>query len=527
MHLIRALRRRLRLQHGFTTVTLMGTMAVGGLLVAGGFAAVNPDIGLSRKDQDYKQAYGAAEAGVQWYLASLARDNAYYTKCTAVPPPSTGVPAPVNNKWNGSGVDPRIWRDLIGTPGAKYTVELLPAPGYSQCVANNQYSMVDPTGNMRLRVSGRSRNETRSIIVTLRRRNFIDFIYFTHFETLDPLAYPTSSSQASASTNCAKFRASRPSSCTEIQFASEDNVKGPLHTNDSVLVCGSPTFGRFGQDAIELNGTSPGYFKASGSCSLSPDFDGTVVYPAGQMELPPSNLELQGLAQSGYLFQGKTQIIIDDGTMQVKVKNGSWQTKALPTNGVIYVKNETSGGGCNVGYARNQTYNNPNACGDAWVKGDYSGNLTIAADNDVIVNGNLTRNGDDLLLGLIANNFVRVYHPLSWDYNDDDDDDDDECFNGSGSLSNPRIDAAILALNHSFIVDNWYCGEKLGDLEVNGAIAQRFRGPVGTSGSGGTGYIKDYNYNDRLKYREPPFFLDPVQSAWRVARQNEQVPATR
>jgi hypothetical protein len=523
MHLINRLRRpirRLAHQAGFTTVTLMGTMAIGSMLVAGGFAAVNPDIGLSRKDQDYKQAYGAAEAGVQWYLSSLARDNAYYTKCTAVPPPSPGVPAPVNHKWSGSGADPRIWRNLLGGQGAQYTVELLPAPGYSACVANDQYSMVDPTGNMRVRVSGRSRGETRSIIVTLRRRNFIDFIYFTHFETLDPLAYPTSQSQTSAAIHCAKFRAQR-GSCTEIQFVTNDTVKGPFHSNDSTLVCGSPTFGRFAQDAIELNGESPGYVAADG-CTLNPDFDGTVVYPAGQMELPPSNMELQNLAQSGYLFQGKTQIVIDDTTMQVKVKNGAWQTKALPTNGVIYVKNQA---GCSVGYQRNQVYNNPSACGDAWVKGDYSGNLTIAADNDVIINGNLTRNADDLLLGLIANNFVRVYHPVDWDYNDDDYDWDDDCENASGSLSNPRIDAAILALNHSFIVDNWFCGNHLGDLEVNGAIAQRFRGPVGTGS--GSGYTKDYNYNDRLKYREPPFFLDPVQSAWRVARQNEQVPATK
>jgi hypothetical protein len=506
--------RRLRMQQGFTTVTVMGVMALGGLLVAGGFAAVNPDIGLSRDDQDYKQAYGAAEAGVQWYLSSLARDNGYYTQCTNVVDPSPTENAPVNNKWNGSGNDPRVWRQLTSTPDAEYTVELLPAPGYSQCVVGDQYSMVDPTGNMRLRVSGRSRGETRSIIVTLRRRNFIDFIYFTHFETFAPPVYSTSSMRSWAQTNCTKFRAQRGGSCEELQFAPNDVIRGPLHTNDSILVCGSPTFGRFGKDAIEINGTAPGYDNADG-CSLDPEFLGTVIYPAGQMELPPSNLALQGLAQSGYLFLGKTQIVVDDNSMQVKVKNGSWQTKALPANGVIYVKNES---GCGVGYSRTQTYNNPNACGDAWVKGDYSSNLTIAADNDVIVNGNLTRNSDSLLLGLIANNFVRVYHPVSYD-------DDNDCHNATGSLSNPRIDAAILALNNSFIVDNWYCGNGLGDLEVNGAIAQRFRGPVGTTG--GTGYIKDYNYNDRLKYREPPFFLDPVQSAWRVARQNEQVPATR
>ena len=39
------------------------------------------------------------------------------------------------------------------------------------------------------------------------------------------------------------------------------------------------------------------------------------------------------------------------------------------------------------------------------------------------------------------------------------------------------------------------------------------------------GYLKDYNYDDRLRLRQPPHFLDPVQSAWRVMRQYEQVPA--
>jgi hypothetical protein len=105
---------------------------------------------------------------------------------------------------------------------------------------------------------------------------------------------------------------------------------------------------------------------------------------------------------------------------------------------------------------------------------------------------------------------VRVYHPCT------------SGTNGTGSTSNIDIDAAILALNHSFIVDNWACGASLGNLNVDGAIAQYFRGPVGTSG--GTGYIKNYTYNRRLKYREPPYFLDPQVASWRVARQTEQVP---
>jgi hypothetical protein len=184
---------------------------------------------------------------------------------------------------------------------------------------------------------------------------------------------------------------------------------------------------------------------------------------------------------------------------------------------VIYVANLPAG--CTSGYDRDQDYQNqPVNCGDIWIKGNYSRDLTVAADNDIVVNGHLDRNSEGLLFGLIANNFVRVHHPVTSDCN----------HNATGYVRDLRIQAAILALRHSFIVDNWGCGEPAGNLIVDGAIAQKFRGPVGTvNGTAiATGYRKDYEYNDRLRYREPPYFLDPVQASWRVARQNEQVPAT-
>jgi hypothetical protein len=33
------------------------------------------------------------------------------------------------------------------------------------------------------------------------------------------------------------------------------------------------------------------------------------------------------------------------------------------------------------------------------------------------------------------------------------------------------------------------------------------------------GYAKNYNYDDRLRYQEPPSFFDPVQSAWHIQRE--------
>ena len=156
-------------------------------------------------------------------------------------------------------------------------------------------------------------------------------------------------------------------------------------------------------------------------------------------------------------------------------------------------------------------------CGNAFVSGAYSGQLTIAAENDIIIEGNLCRGSCSSapsgtgLLGLIANNFVRVNHPFSTQTSKG------SCGSGSNSGTTvSRIDAAILAIDHSFIVDHYNCGASLGTLTVNGAISQKFRGPVGIVGSTTPGYDKNYNYDDRLRYISPPQFLDPIQTV--VAR---------
>jgi hypothetical protein len=180
---------------------------------------------------------------------------------------------------------------------------------------------------------------------------------------------------------------------------------------------------------------------------------------------------------------------------------------------VVYVQN----GICGLGYNLYQDYNNPAGCADLWVKGSYTSSLTLASENDIIVNGNLTRTGN-VTLGLIPNNFVRVYHPVT-------NRNGNSCTNAAATPTNVRIDAAILSLAHSFIVDNYFCGAPLGTLTVNGAIAQKFRGPVGTGGTNiATGYAKAYSYDDRLKYINPPHFLSPVQAPWDLMRFTEQAP---
>ena len=149
--------------------------------------------------------------------------------------------------------------------------------------------------------------------------------------------------------------------------------------------------------------------------------------------------------------------------------------------------------------------------------------MTIGSASDIVVAGNLERVGDTVM-GLVAQNFVRVKHGVR---SCPQPSNPDRC----ETFPNMKIQAAILTLQHSFIVDNYDQGATLGALTVDGAIAQKFRGPVGTfnpdTGNASTGYTKDYNYDSRLRYRSPPFFLDPISAAWRIIRANEQVPAPK
>ncbi len=59
-------------------------------------------------------------------------------------------------------------------------------------------------------------------------------------------------------------------------------------------------------------------------------------------------------------------------------------------------------------------------------------------------------------------------------------------------------------------------GAPLGTLSVFGSISQKYRGAVG-SFSGSTisaGYKKNYSYDPRLKFAPPPYYLNPVDTAY-------------
>jgi hypothetical protein len=521
--------RRLQLsaEHGFTMAAVMLVLLATTILAGATFAAVSTDIPFARESQDRKQAYAAAEAGIEYYLYQLTRDNDYWAYCDQVEDPGDGQPSPVNLENPGHD---RTWRNVSGTD-AKFSIELLPANDEDICdPERSEETMLDESsGSFRIRSTGVSRGVKRSVVTMMRRTSFLDYLYFTDYEASDPNSFASTTDQNYARNNCVKYRAQRnqDSWCrdnTNITFPDWDAIRGPLHTNDDLLTCGTPEFGRPGEnDVIEIHGPAPGGFVRGSGCSGSPVFHGPLRQPAEHLPVPTSNARLREAAEADYLFAGKTEIQFD-GTefMNVWRFPGGVRTfserKPLPDNGVIYVDNA---GACSMQAPRQIDYDRTGEqnCAILIVRGTYPKSMTLGSEVDILINGNLEAdepNGP--VLGLIAQRFVRVRHDVS-----------STCGSNIGAMNNVTVQAAILALRDSFIVDNYGCGEPLGTLTVFGAIAQKFRGPVGTfSGTTRrTGYAKDYNYNDALRYRSPPYFLDPLQAAWRVVRANEQVPAAK
>ncbi|MBO9534197.1 MAG: hypothetical protein J7513_14595, partial [Solirubrobacteraceae bacterium] len=511
--------------------------------------------------------------------------------------------------------------NLPGNSG-QYTVEQLPANNKTSCSKTDPVGTVidDDTATFRIRVTGRALSPQgtpigpkRSIVATFKRKSFLDYIYFTDLEILDPTLYPALFATGATNTKenvgnndidatgprnietwgnqvCAQyayvkaknnkyrsqqyFNGSRTQSAgaliggswqslsvscsdlsttnADIRFADADSVNGPLHTNDSPLICGSPNFGRDPTDAIETaapgdssittvssswrndprSGCSPNTPDVNFNGSTAKSDKGSWLMNQGIIQLPPTNQSLDQEATAGYTFTGNTYITLNASTITVTGKresdgaNLNNATLAYPANGVIYVQND-SAVGC-TGYNVSYPYAARPGCGIAWVSGNYATSLTIGAQDDIVVTNNIRNTATGTaLLGLVATNFIRVQHKVV-DQNQCADDQSGGTNLASGSITNARIDAALLTLKHSFIVDNFRCGGGLGDLTVYGAISQKFRGPVGT-GSGRTntsGYIKNYSYDNRLRTLSPPKFLDPVKAAWRLKTYQEQSPAT-
>jgi Tfp pilus assembly protein PilX len=409
-------------EDGFTMVFALVALLISGLLVASAFTAASGDISLSRNFTLQTKAYYAAQAGVQRYQHELSSNPNYWVECKSLGTETEPVAVPA-------------------TADEGYYFKTLPSAGRSACESGKQLTTLETTGpakgTFRILVTGvagptsgsTASRVKRSIVATFAHPGFTKYVYESNYEVEDPSNFEPEP------TVCEHYHQylvtnKLTNTCPPIQFAPTDKVNGPMHTNDAAAVCSTgssaPTFGRNSEDPIEMNG---GHYAASG-CGNSPNIVGKYTESAGSLLPPETDAEL--LETAGLKFSGRTELTLATGspnTITATVYNATTQKmetlppKTFPTNGVIYVENSSSGCGIAKYTPFGSDTEHDTGCGNVYVHGEYTESLTIASADDVIVNGNLTTTSEEggaptggATLGLIAQNFVRVYHPVKKGY---------------------------------------------------------------------------------------------------------------
>lgn len=565
------LRKRLpRGDGGMALPLVLGIGLVLTVLVATSLTVATTANQKSGVDEDWNAAGAAAYAGVADYQSRLVNDNTYQKYGNPAAPfsqtSSSLLTLPTGSLENhafGIGIS-GSWAAVSGSSLATYRYE----------VDSSEYSS---SGVLRLRSTGRVGDQTRSVIANLRQKGFIDFLYFTMYETQDPAIAGTSQEQ------CTRYYPTRrDSDCGgAIQFASTETVNGPLHSNDALYICG----GTFNGKVTSSYKVAP-YFRDCGS----PDFKAGVPEYAKALDMPPTNTQLRNetradltdseVPRPGCLYTGPTTIKFHgNGTMTVRspwtqfvntrenptrgVANGlcgtpgnganglgstngatipvlvqnlvyvqtvpnvvgnpnSWALNAKPPgfacstngNGLGYPVNETRQRETIIKAPRGTAYYDCRA-GDVFVEGQVDGQMTIAAENYVWITDDLIyKDRQAHVLGLIGQNAVWIWNPIG------DKRTCDTCSWSTGrnllSDTERNIDAAILSVQHTFQAQNHDRGGARGSLNVWGAIAQKYRGTVNT-GNGTTGYLKKYSYDPRFRTIAPPKFLSPVSTTYGVS----------
>jgi hypothetical protein len=356
-----------------------------------------------------------------------------------------------------------------------------------------------------------------TVVQHFRQRDFLDYLYFTNQEILDPTFY--AGQGAICSTEAA---------CSEPAYVTGDVVDGPVHTNSPhIWVCGSPDF----TSVVEATGDP--VLESTGAANVncgSPPANVDTVPNAPVLALPSGDRYLGHLAgeggdpwpgQSGYGFMGSVTVVADGTSLTITPQGGSPHTVPYPATGVVY------------------------ASGDLYVSGIVSGQVTFAAGSNIYVTGSLTyacassggapSSGCNDYTGLIAGGSVFI---------------DD-------SGSPVTVDAAMVALTHSVSINPETLSACSGaqsscpTLTIWGAMASQYRGVFGTyepvevpssttttttSSSSSTtsssttttapvyvthysGFDKDFHYDYRLFHYSPPWLLSGQTGAWDASGQ--------
>lgn len=547
-------------ERGVALILVIGIGALVGALLTTAVVIAVSSSRHARDDANWQGALAAAYAGVEEYQSRLAADPSYVLQGNSTAP-FTRTSTVIDDRSNPALGFDGSWATVPGSDGtASFRYE----------IDSSTYAM---DGTLRLRSTGRVGDETRSVVTDLRQSDFLAYLYFTDYEIEDPAV-------SGVSNSCVRhaWAGRSTSGCGNvIAFSGGDEIRGQVHSNDTIYACQAIFHGRVTTPYNPPSG--PRYLKPSGCGSTTPDFrvkdPGRDNSPSlmGVLGMPETNSEIRTDAlDGGCLYTGPTTIQFhSNGEMTVRspwtkqtrpgaadprpiecgrVGTGSntlatGQRLAVPERAAIYVQNvpasstDPNGRGSREADATNCRGADGRTAGNGL--GYPANNETVPANIDGVAAYGC-KNGDIFVQGtlrgevtLAAENYVYVVDDVR--YADRDRDLLGLIGNNMVWVHNPvissrtrptniTIEAAILSLR-SFTVQNTKTenasGYSSATLTVRGSIAQRFRGVVYRSP--GSGYTKNYEYDPRLLHRSPPHFLNPVSIAYGVTTWVETPPA--
>ena len=306
---------------------------------------------------------------------------------------------------------------------------------------------------------------------------------------------------------------------SRIPFFGSDTLYGWVHSNDQIAIMQNPVF--FGpvttsaQNFYYYGGANPYFF-------YEPIFN----YP--EAEFPEEFTELREAAyQQGHFFDdlgtSRKYILKFRGAQGYEVFK-RWQE--VPIDTYITTIPPLIGGAVFFDDTLEMTGT------DTVAQIDYGvyGQLSVGASGDIWLGGNIRYVTANLYtgafdweieinyLGILSESNILIRN--NWENGRD---------NGAVQTSIWRkdiiIDASVFALGESFSFEDqnddssagggqlpeWYYSngpypDERGDIHLWGSLAQYRRGYVHRSNHSGTGYGKDYNYDQRLSFNSPPYF---------------------
>ncbi|MHB8190034.1 MAG: hypothetical protein ACYDHP_06385 [Ferrimicrobium sp.] len=533
-------------EHGDALILVVIAVLLITLIPAGLVAASVGQIPQARQEQQLQGAFAAAEAGVSDYLNRLDQtalnQTGNYWQYTASNPPPDG-----NTALTG-------WAAVQGSSSEYYHYSV-----------NNQNT--SSTGIVTLTSTGvaihGAQTSYQTVQVRMRSQGFLDYLLLTNKMIVDPVygtfaahlpvnkaeedcnytfGQPNDNAAGSAErdndTNPMDQLTTGPewNTCSALinYYITGQTFNGPVFSNDLYYIYGNPVFNGpvYSASSVQSGYPAHPYWLDPISAYLgqatsdNPVFnDGPIQYHA-PLEFPSTNSALVTEAQNGgCYYYGPTQITINGSTMdvtspQTKNANCVGTNLPLPSNGVMYVASLPSSvsSTCNTSPSSIDIAKQSVPCqeGDAFVQGTLTGQLTLGSANNITITGNLEytgcgKAGTTDILGLIANNFIQISDKFS-----STNITPDSCY--GHPMYDPTIMAALLTLNHSFAVQNFWKIPVSGTIYFYGSLAGNYADIEGVfnsaTGNLTNGYLTNYSYDPRLAYLTPPYFLTPIAAAW-------------